>query len=184
MAQAYAQTEQDQSSKTPGNMTTTDFTTTISVDQSPQQVFNAINNVRGWWSEDIEGSTDKLNKTFDYHFRDLHRCKVRVIEMIADKKVVWSVEDNYFDFTEDKSEWTGTQVIFEIAEEGKQTRLVFTHKGLVPEYECYDVCRDAWTGFIQKSLFNLITTGKGDPNPKEGINTINSENIRKHELEN
>ncbi|MEO6548620.1 MAG: hypothetical protein ABIN94_11495 [Ferruginibacter sp.] len=43
----------------------------------------------------------------------------------------------------------------------------FTHLGLVPEYECFEVCRDAWTNYIQKSLYNLITTGKGQPNGKD-----------------
>lgn len=164
-------------------MTTTDFTTTILVDQTPDQVFNAINNVRGWWSEDIEGNTDKLNETFDYHFRDIHRCKIRVTQLVPGSKVVWLVEDNYFNFTKDKKEWTGTKMIFDIAADGNKTKLVFIHKGLVPEYECYDVCRDAWTGFIQNSLYNLITTGKGNPNPKDGINSINANNIKKHELE-
>ena len=37
-----------------------DFTATISVDQTPQEAFNAIKNVRGWWSENIEGGTSKL----------------------------------------------------------------------------------------------------------------------------
>ncbi len=41
-------------------MTLTDFSTTLLVDQTPKEVFQAINNVRGWWSEEIEGSTHKL----------------------------------------------------------------------------------------------------------------------------
>jgi len=36
--------------------------------------------------------------------------------------------------------------------------------GLVPEYECYDICQNAWTNYIQNSLRNLIVTGKGQPN--------------------
>jgi hypothetical protein len=77
-------------------MTTTDFTATISVDQTPKEVFNAINNVRGWWSEEIEGDTEKLDDVFNYHFEDIHRCQIKLIEVIADKKIVWLVMDNYF----------------------------------------------------------------------------------------
>ena len=118
-------------------MNNQDFTTTILVDQSPKEVFNAINNVRGWWSEEIEGSTEKLNDEFIYHYQDVHRCKMKIIEPIPGKKVVWHVLDNYFSFTKDKSEWIGTKIIFEITEQGNKTQLRFTHEGLVPEYECY-----------------------------------------------
>ena len=145
-------------------MTTKDFTTTILVDNTPEEVFDAINNVRGWWSEEIDGSTDKLNSEFDYHYEDVHRCKIKIIELVPNKKVVWSVLDNYFKFTKDKSEWKGTKIIFEIAEKDNKTEMRFTHQGLVPAYECYEICRDAWTGYIQKSLRNFITTGKGQPN--------------------
>ena len=41
-------------------MTTSDFTTALVVDQTPNEVFNAITNVRGWWSEEIEGGTANL----------------------------------------------------------------------------------------------------------------------------
>jgi hypothetical protein len=147
-------------------MSTSDFTTTLLVDQTPKEAFNAINNVRGWWSEEIEGSTDKLNDEFTYHYEDVHRCKMKLIEFIPGKKVVWLVLDNYFKFTKDKSEWKGTKISFEIAEQDNKTQIRFTHLGLVPAYECYEICRDAWTNYIQNSLRNLIITGKGQPNSK------------------
>ena len=52
--------------------------------------------------------------------------------------------DNYFNFTEDKTEWKGTKVIFEISKIDYKTQLCFTHEGLVPEYECFNVCSNAW----------------------------------------
>ena len=143
------------------------FTTTILVDNSPTEVFNAINNVRGWWSEEIEGSTNKLNDEWNYHYQDVHRCKMKVVEFIPDKKIVWLVMDNFFSFTKDKSEWNNNKIIFEITEKNNQTQLQFTQVGLVPEYECYDICIDAWTNYIKNSLRSLISSGKGQPNPKE-----------------
>ena len=150
-------------------MTTQDFTATILVDQTPEVVFNAINNVRGWWSEEIEGHTDKLNEVFRYHYKDVHICNIKVIEMIPNEKVVWHVLDNYFNFTRDKNEWKDTVITFEISKKGKKTQLQFTHLGLVPEYECFDICHNAWSQYIGESLYNLITTGKGQPNPIEKI---------------
>ena len=82
-------------------MNTQDFTTTLLVDQTPQEAFNAINNVRGWWSEEIEGPTEKLNDVFKYHYEDVHRCQIKLIGSIPAKKVVWLVMENYFKFTKD-----------------------------------------------------------------------------------
>jgi hypothetical protein len=145
-------------------METADFTTTIRVDQTPEEAFNAINNVRGWWSEEIEGNTEKLNDEFNYHYEDVHRCRIKITEVVPGKKVVWLVLDNYFNFTQDKTEWKNTQVIFDIAAKGNKTEIRFTHLGLVPENECYNACHEGWTHYIQNSLYGLITTGKGEPN--------------------
>jgi len=145
-------------------MTTTDFTTAILVDQTPKQAFDAINNVRGWWSEEIEGSTNKLNDVFKYHYEDMHRCQMKLIEVVPNKKVVWLVMENYFKFTHDEKEWTDTKVVFEISEKNNKTEIRLTHLGLVPEYECYEICKDGWTNYIQNSLRSLVTTGKGKPN--------------------
>src|SRR5689334_14099331 len=146
------------------------FSTTIKVDQTPKEVFNAVNNVRGWWSEDVKGNTSKLKDEFLYHYEDIHRAKIKIIEMVPDERVVWHVVDNYFNFTKDKKEWTDTKIIFEISKEGKKTQLRFTHEGLVPSYECYEICNDAWTNYIKDSLYKLITTGKGEQITEEDGN--------------
>ncbi len=145
------------------------YTTTFSVDQTPKEAFAAINNVRGWWSEEIDGDTDTLGAEFKYHYMDVHRATFKITELVSDKKVVWHVLDNYFNFTKDKHEWVGTDIVFEIVQNGDKTDIQFTHNGLVPDYECYDVCANAWGSYITSSLRNLITTGKGQPNPIEEV---------------
>jgi hypothetical protein len=155
---------------------------TLSVNQTPKEVFDAVNNVRGWWSQEIEGSTDKLNDEFTYTYTDVHKCKMKIVEVVPGKKIAWQVLDNYFSFTKDKSEWKGTKVIFEISKVGGRTQLQFTHDGLVPEYECYDACVKGWTQYIQTSLLNLITTGKGQPNSRETAYTTHEVALRFNEL--
>jgi len=159
-------------------MANQDFTTSILVDQTPAQAFQAINNVRGWWSEEIEGGTEKLNDVFDYHFEDVHSSTIKIVESIPDQKAVWHVLKNYFKFTEDKTEWNDTKIIFDISRKGEKTEIRFTHQGLVPTYECYKICHDAWTNYIQNSLKNLITTGKGKPNGKEKPQTENEKELK------
>ncbi len=143
------------------------FTTSFAVDQSPQEVFDAINNVRGWWSGEIEGSTDELGAEFSYRYKGLHRSTQKITELVPGKKVVWHVTDARLNFVKDKTEWNGTEIVFEIARKGDKTELRFTHVGLVPAFECYGGCSGAWGFYINDSLRSLITTGKGDPNPKE-----------------
>lgn len=144
-----------------------DFSTTISIEATPQQVFEAIQNVRAWWSENIDGETAKVGGEFSYHYQDVHRAKMRITEMTANQKIVWHVVDNYFKFTKDETEWEDTHIIFELSEKGGKTTLKFTHLGLVPTYECFQLCHDAWTHYIHDSLKKLIIEGKGNATPKD-----------------
>ncbi len=148
-------------------MKTQDYTTSFVVDQSPEQVFAAINNVCGWWSGDIEGRTDELGTAFTYRYEDIHRSTQKITEWVPGKKVVWRVLDARISFVKDKAEWNGTDIVFEIARKGEKTELRFTHIGLLPAIECYGKCSGAWGFYINESLRSLITTGKGDPNDKE-----------------
>jgi len=153
-------------------MSNRNYTATISVDQSPKEAVNAIRNVRGWWSEEIEGTIVKVGDEFKYHYQNLHTCTMKFVELVPGKRVAWLVTDNHFSFTEDKTEWKGTKVVFDIAKKGDKTEIHFKHEGLVPSYECYNVCSDAWGSYIRGSLKNLIATGNGSPNPKESAEKV------------
>ncbi len=144
------------------------FSATILVDRSPDDVFKAVNDVRGWWSEEIEGGTGKLGDVFQFHYKDLHYSTQKITEFVPGKKVVWQVVDGRINFVKDKTEWNDTSIVFEIAKKGDKTELRFTHVGLVPTIECYGDCSDAWSFYVKDSLRKLIVSGEGEPNKKEG----------------
>lgn len=176
-------------------MTTNDLTITLLVDETPGQVFKAIQNVRGWWSEEIEGNTAELNDVFDYHFEDIHRCRIKLVEVVPGKKMLWHVLDNYFkpgifndganavhtaaNIPTGKAEWVDTHISFELAEKDGKTLLTFTHIGLVPDYECFEICSTGWTHYIHENLFNLITIGRGQPNSTGSPMTADEANLLK-----
>jgi len=146
-----------------------DFTTSFVVDQTPKEAFEAINNVHGWWTEGAEGGTEKLNDEFSVLFWNVHYSKQKLVEVVPYVKIVWLITESKLTFIEDESEWTGTRVVFDITKKGEQTEVRFTHIGLVPQGECYKDCSNAWSGYINNSLRNLITTGKGNPTTKEEL---------------
>jgi hypothetical protein len=139
----------------------------FTVAETPTEAFAAINNVRAWWSGDIEGRTDKLGAVFTYRYQDVHYSKQRITEWVPGKRVVWLVLDSYLNFIEDKTEWNGTKITFKIVpQKGGRTEVQFTHVGLAPADECFGACYSAWGFYIKGSLRKLIAKGQGEPNPK------------------
>jgi hypothetical protein len=143
------------------------YATTLVVEQTPREAFDAINDVRGWWSEDLEGRTDVVGEEFTFRAKDIHRSRIRITELIPGERVVWRVLDNYMNFVHDQTEWKDTEIRFDIARTDDGTEIRFTHAGLVPDYECFDICSNAWGFYINSSLRELITTGAGEPILKE-----------------
>lgn len=142
-------------------MNNKNFTITLSSPITPEEVFEAIKNVRAWWSgyysEYINGPTENLGDEFIFRAGEgLHYSKQKLVEVVPDKKIVWLVTDSELSFLKNKTEWTGTKIIFEISEKENQTQLTFTHEGLVPEIECYNSCAPAWTQYLQNKLLPLI----------------------------
>jgi len=140
-----------------------DYTASIAVNATPQEVFKKINSVTKWWTEDLNGSSQQLNDEFTVRFGDVHVSKQKLVEVIPDKKVVWLVTGSKLNFIEDESEWTGTKISFELSNDDDKTQIHFTHIGLVPEVECYRDCTRGWDHYIKKSLFKFLTEGKGSP---------------------
>jgi uncharacterized protein YndB with AHSA1/START domain len=142
-----------------------DFTLTLIVDQSPEEVFAAVTNVRGWWSQALEGRSADVGDEFTYRYKQLHRSTHRVTEAVPGERVVWHTVDADLSHSKDRTEWTGTEARFEIARKGDKTELRFIHVGLVPAFDCFEACSAGWTFYVGDSLRQLIATGKGKPDP-------------------
>lgn len=144
-------------------MNNQNYTTGFTIDSSAQEVFNAITNVRSWWSGEIDGETKKLGDEFTYRYQTMHMSKQKVTEFIPDKKIVWHVTDAEISFVKNKTEWKDTDIVFELFEEDGKTTLKFTHVGLHPEFECYSACSQGWDSLINTNLKNLVQSGKSQP---------------------
>lgn len=138
------------------------YSATIEVASSPGDVFARINDIPTWWATPafkgtFEGQSTKLNDEFIVRFGDAHYSKQRLIEFIPDKKVVWLVTDSLLGWIKsNKTEWTGTKMIFELTPNGDDAILKFTHEGLFPEQECYSNCVKGWNMLIKENLFNAL----------------------------
>ncbi|MDB5013575.1 MAG: hypothetical protein JWQ25_1777 [Daejeonella sp.] len=141
------------------------YHTSITVNASEQEVFDSINGVPDWWSASFEGHSEKLDDIFTVHFGETF-ITMKVVELVPDKKISWYVIDCNKHWLKNKKEWKGTTISWEISTEGSETRIDFTHIGLVPGMECYEGCEKGWNFYIHESVFKLLTDGVGTPEVK------------------
>ena len=70
-------------------MQSQNFTSTFMVQQTPAEVFEAINYVSGWWTGEIEGETNEVGDEFTYRYPGAHYSKQKVTELVPGKRVAW-----------------------------------------------------------------------------------------------
>ncbi len=131
---------------------------------SDEKIFESIINIPLWWTEMFEGTADRQGRKFTVRFGSSVFKTMVVEELIPNKKIVWNVVDSVIDIPElnNKTEWIGTKIIWEISTHQDKTVLELRHIGLTPKIECYTICENGWNGFTE-SLTELIHTGLGKP---------------------
>jgi hypothetical protein len=137
------------------------FNSSFSAKISAEEAIKKISNVPGWWGITFSGKSEKQGDEFVVKMGGDSFFNFTVAELIPGKKVVWLVTDCYMPWYSDKTEWTGTKLVFDITENDGVSTVTFTHDGLTPEVECYKDCAPGWTHWIKTSLFSYFTTGEG-----------------------
>jgi uncharacterized protein YndB with AHSA1/START domain len=135
------------------------FSTSFEVDRTPEEVYEAVVDVRSWWFGDIDGSTSAVGDVFSYEVPGIHWSAMRVTELEPGSRVAWEVTGSRLDFADVPDEWTGTTVRFAIEPVDGGTRLRFTHEGLAPDLGCYSSCSAGWAHFVDGCLRTRIATG-------------------------
>jgi len=141
------------------------YNSTINLNSTVNRVFNALTNeIPRWWTEMFAGSSAKSGEHFTINFGETVYKKMRVEELIYNKKVVWYVEDSLIVIPGliNQTEWIGTKIVWEITQKGNHVEIHLTHIGLIPTIECYAVCTDGWRQFTA-SLKLYLETGAGTP---------------------
>jgi uncharacterized protein YndB with AHSA1/START domain len=141
-----------------------DFTVNLEVDLPPSAVFEALTrDVRKWWGgTDLRGSTTRLNDEFVIEHAGAHCSRQRIIELVPGERLQWLVTESELSWLKgNRQEWTGTKLLFRLAEVAGRTRLRFSHIGLTSDKECYEACsREGWQVVIGNYLYTYLTTGK------------------------
>jgi hypothetical protein len=143
-------------------MSTLGYATALVVCATPEQVLAAVTNPRAWWGEAVEGRADEIGAEFTFDVPGVHWSRLRVAEA-GPSRIVWDVVDSRIEYVDERDEWTGTRIAFDLENVPEGTRLSFAHDGLLPDLACYDSCSLAWATLVHDSLRRLIVEGRGAP---------------------
>jgi uncharacterized protein YndB with AHSA1/START domain len=127
---------------------------------SVDEVYEALTTVdglSGWWTDDTTGDP-AVGGLLQFRFAP-GGIDMKVVELEPAKRVVWQVVDG-------PEEWLGTDVIFNLEQDGDDTSVLFKHQGWREPVEFMHHCTTKWGVFLL-SLKSLIETGKGAPAPRD-----------------
>lgn len=145
-------------------MLKTNYSKELNVNATPDKVFKAITSeIDKWWTIHSNNAI-ALNEKLTVRFGETTIKEMKIIELSKNKKLTWKVTKAYIDIKElsKKEEWVGTEIKWKITTTKKGSIIFFEHKGLTPEFECYNACERGWDFFLG-SLKNYLEKGQGSP---------------------
>jgi hypothetical protein len=154
--------EESPSSK-PGS--SVDYQRSIQAGISPAEALSRISRVPDWWTKNFTGRSGNPGDRFTVRFGETF-VDFQVSEVVPGKKAVWQVTDCNLHWINDKKEWKGTSVVWEVSSRNGATQVKMTHAGLVPGVECYGNCKPGWDFFVGESLLKLLTENQGLPDQR------------------
>jgi uncharacterized protein YndB with AHSA1/START domain len=145
-------------------MTMVDILHRIGVTTPLAEVYGALTTLEGlagWWTEDTTGDPG-AGGVVRFRFAGAPEpagFDMSVVEAVPDKLVLWEVVDG-------PEEWIGTNVRFDLTQEGDYTIVLFTHSGWKEPVEFMHHCSTKWATFLL-SLKESVETGSGRPAPND-----------------
>ncbi len=138
----------------------------VGIKASPTEVYAAlatVDGVAGWWTKDTTG-TSKPGGTIDVRFltpqgKEIGGMTMEVVALEPNRKVHWR-------FRKGPDEWIGTDVIFDLTQDGDFTVVLFGHRNWREPVEFMAHCSMKWATFML-SLRELVETGRGRPAPND-----------------
>ena len=127
---------------------------------SPQRVYDALttlDGLSGWWAEKTAGDTAP-GGVIEFRFGP-GGIDMRVVELDPGRLVRWEVVGG-------PEEWIGTEVRFDIRQDGDWTIVLFRHEGWREPVEFMSHCSTKWATYLV-SLKQLLETGTGAPDPRD-----------------
>ena len=122
---------------------------------------STVEGLAGWWTTHTTG-VSAVGETIHFEFlaqdgERLGGMGMHVLALLPDMQVSWRC-------TEGPEEWLGTDIVFNLSQEGDYSIVRFSHENWREAVEFTAHCSTKWAVFLL-SLKALVETGAGRPTP-------------------
>lgn len=135
----------------------------VEISAPVERVFAAASTPEGissWWTRDGVSGSGAAGGTLEFRFGSPDPAAVvEVTQLEPDRRVAWQCTDG-------PSDWVGTEITFDLAENDDRTVVLFSHAGWSEPSEFMAHCSARWAYFLF-SLKGLVERGEGTPHPED-----------------
>ncbi|MFG1793507.1 SRPBCC domain-containing protein [Nocardia sp. NPDC049149] len=132
----------------------------VGVKSSVDEVYSAlatVDGLAGWWTDQTQGDPN-AGGVVQFRFK-ADGFDMKVTDLQPGKQVRWEVIGG-------PPEWIGTEVVFDLKQDGEYAIILFKHQGWKEPVEFMHHCTTKWGVFLM-SLKSLVETGTGAPYPRD-----------------